>query len=230
MNFLDRRGFVRFLPVVAFVSMASLIIKVGLATLKTLGVILLGHLLGVAVMLLVYALLIAAVGRISPLPFLKKALRFMAIPFSLASSNACIPFTLSFCEEKLGVPKKLSAFSVPIGSTINMDGICFSIVFQGLLLAKMYGTEITPSLLAAAVLTAILLSVGAPGVAGAAFICLTTMVVSMGCSAEIAAFVLGIDSLLSMLRISNNVIGDAAAACTGAAWEKQLDQAAYPKM
>lgn len=73
----------------------------------------------------------------------------------------------------------------------------------------------------------ILLSVGAPGVAGSAFICLTTIVVSLGCPAELATFVLGIDSLLSMLRISNNVIGDTAAACAVAAAEKQLDLSVY---
>lgn len=218
---------VRFLPLVAFASMASLVIKVGLSTLKTLGVILLGHILGVAVMLLVYATLLTLIGRVSPLPFLRKAPGFMTIPFSLASSNACIPFTLDFCVSKLGVPKKLAAFSVPIGSTVNMDGGCFSIVFQGLLLAKMYGVVITPSLLVTTILTAILLSVGAPGVAGSAFICLTTIVVSLGCPAELATFVLGIDSLLSMLRISNNVIGDTAAACAVAAAEKQLDLSVY---
>ena len=218
---------VRFLPLVAFASMASLVIKVGLSTLKTLGVILLGHILGVAAMLLVYALLLALIGHVSPLPFLRKALGFLTIPFSLASSSACIPFTLDFCENQLGVPKKLAAFSVPIGSTVNMDGGCFSIVFQGLLLAKMYGVAVTPSLLVTTVLTAILLSVGAPGVAGSAFICLTTIVVSLGCPAELATFVLGIDSLLSMLRISNNVIGDTAAACAVAAAEKQLDRSVY---
>ena len=110
-----------------------------------------------------------------------------------------------------------------------MDGICFSIVFQGLLLAKMYGIAITPKLMLTTFLTALLLSVGAPGVAGAAFICLTTIVVAIGLPAEAATFVLGIDSLLSMLRISNNVIGDTAVACAVAASEKQLDQTIYQK-
>ena len=110
-----------------------------------------------------------------------------------------------------------------------MDGVCFSIVLQGLMLAKMYGVDITPRLLLTTFLTALLLSVGAPGFAGTVFICLTTIVVSLGLPAEAATFVLGIDSLLSMLRISNNVIGDTAVACAVAAWEKQLDPAIYQK-
>ena len=55
-------------------------------------------------------LMLMLVGHISPLPFLRKVIRFMSIPFSLAGSNACIPFTLEFCTERLGVPKKLAAF------------------------------------------------------------------------------------------------------------------------
>ena len=220
---------VRFLPLIAFVSMVSLVIKVGLNTLYTLGLVLLGHVLGVTAMLAIYSIMLILVGHISPLPFLRKGIRFMSIPFSLAGSNACIPFTLEFCTDKLGVPKKLAAFSIPVGSTVNMDGICFSIVFQGLLLAKMYGVAITPRLLLTTFLTALLLSVGAPGVAGAAFICLTTIVVSLRLPAEAATFVLGIDSLLSMLRISNNVIGDTAVVCAVAASEKQLNHTIYQK-
>lgn len=218
---------VRFLPLIAFTSMATLVINVGLASLKTLGIILIGHILGLVAMMLVYGMILAITGHVSPLPFWRKALGFMTVPLSLASSNACIPFSLSFCENKLGVPKKIASFAIPIGSTINMDGGCFSIVFIGLLLAKMYGVVITPSLLLATVLTSVLLTIGAPGVAGSAFICLTTLVVSLGCPAELATFVLGIDSLLSMVRISNNVIGDTAAACSVAAMEKQLDLTIY---
>ena len=221
---------VRFLPLVAFTSMAALVINVGLSSLKTLGIILLGHVLGLAVMLFIYGGILTLAGHVSPFPFWRKALGFMTVPLSLASSNACIPFSLDFCENKLGVPKKIASFSIPIGSTINMDGGCISIVFQGLLLAKMYGVTITPSILLTVILTTLLLTVGAPGVAGSAFICLTTLVVSLGCPAEIATFVLGIDSLLSMARISNNVIGDTAAACSVAAMEKKLDLSIYNRM
>ena len=218
---------VTFLPLVAFVSMTSLILKVGGSTMLTLGAILLGHVLGLAVMTIVYGLMISAGGKISPLPFWRKSIRYMPMPFSICSSNACIPLTLDFCEKQMGVPSSLSSFSIPIGSTINMDGVCMSIVFQGLLLAKLSGLEITLGMIVTVLLTALLLSVGAPGVAGSAFICLTTIVVTLGMPAETATFVLGIDSILSMFRVTHNVVGDIAATTSVAASERSIDMDIY---
>jgi Na+/H+-dicarboxylate symporter len=220
---------VRFLPVAAFASMASLMIKVGGETMLTLGLIVLGHILGLVVMTIIYGLLISLTGKISPLPFWRKVPHYMPVPFSLCSSNACIPLSMDFCVNKMGVSPELSSFSIPIGSTINMDGGCMSIVFQGLLLAKMSGLSITPGMIVLVVLTSILLSVGAPGVAGTAFICLTTVVVSLGMPAETATFVLGIDSLLTMFRVTHNVVGDIAATTAVAASENILNREIYGK-
>ncbi|MBE7003960.1 MAG: dicarboxylate/amino acid:cation symporter [Ruminococcaceae bacterium] len=218
---------VRFLPLVAFVSVASLMIRVGGRTMLTLGMILLGHILGMTVMTILYGLMILLAGKISPMPFWQKVSRFMPIPFSVCSSNACIPLTMDFCEHKMGVPPDLSSFSIPVGSTINMDGVCMSIVFQGLLLAKMSGLSMTPGRIVLVILTSLLLSVGAPGVAGSAFICLTTIVVTLGLPAETATFVLGIDSILTMFRVTHNVVGDIAATTAVAASERVMDREAY---
>lgn len=35
-----------------------------------------------------------------------------------------MPSTIEYCENKLGVPPKIASFSIPLGSTINMDGSC----------------------------------------------------------------------------------------------------------
>lgn len=218
---------VRFLPVAAFASMASLIIKVGGETVLTLGLILLGHILGLLVMTIIYGLMISLTGKISPLPFWRKVPHYMLVPFSLCSSNACIPLSMDFCVNKMGVSPELSSFSIPIGSTINMDGGCMSIVFQSLLLAKMSGLSIKPGMIVLVIVTSILLTAGAPGVAGTAFICLTTVVVSLGMPAETTTIVLRIDSLITMFRVTHNVVGDIAATTAVAASENILDREVY---
>lgn len=217
---------VRFLPVAAFASMASLIIKVGGETVLTLGLILLGHILGLLVMTIIYGLMISLTGKISPLPFWRKVPHYMLVPFSLCSSNACIPLSMDFCVNKMGVSPELSSFSIPIGSTINMDGGCMSTVFQSLLLAKM-SVSIKPGMIVLVIVTSILLTAGAPGVAGTAFICLTTVVVSLGMPAETTTIVLRIDSLITMFRVTHNVVGDIAATTAVAASENILDREVY---
>ena len=47
----------------------------------------------------------------------------MLTNFSLASSNAAMPFNIKSCQN-LGISQKVCAFSIPLGATLNMDGSC----------------------------------------------------------------------------------------------------------
>ncbi len=46
----------------------------------------------------------------------------MAFAFSTATSNATIPLSIDTLSKKVGVSKKISSFTIPLGATINMDG------------------------------------------------------------------------------------------------------------
>ncbi len=46
----------------------------------------------------------------------------MAFAFSTATSNATIPLSIETLSKKVGVSKKISSFTIPLGATINMDG------------------------------------------------------------------------------------------------------------
>ncbi len=46
----------------------------------------------------------------------------MAFAFSTATSNATIPMSIDTLSKKVGVSKKISSFTIPLGATINMDG------------------------------------------------------------------------------------------------------------
>ena len=45
----------------------------------------------------------------------------MAFAFSTATSNATIPLSIETLSKKVGVSKKISSFTIPLGATINMD-------------------------------------------------------------------------------------------------------------
>ena len=81
-------------------------------------------LLGLIVLILVYGLLIFLFTRERPFTFYRKYSPCMLLAFTLSSSNAVMPSTIEYCENKLGVPPKIASFSIPLGSTINMDGSC----------------------------------------------------------------------------------------------------------
>ena len=47
----------------------------------------------------------------------------MAFAFSTASSGATLPVTLETVKKRIGVRNEIASFVVPVGATINMDGL-----------------------------------------------------------------------------------------------------------
>ncbi|MBR3621732.1 MAG: dicarboxylate/amino acid:cation symporter, partial [Selenomonadaceae bacterium] len=221
---------VTFIPFIAFLSMASLVINVGLDSVLILGKLVMGQLGGSLIMVGVYLLILLVIGRITPIPFLKKIPSFVPIPLSTCSSNATMPFTLKFCSEKMGISQKLSSFSIPVGATVNMDGGCFYLSIASIMLARMYGVELDFDVLFTVFVTVVALSIGAPGVPGGAFVCLASIVAALGLPVEATAIVLGIDPICSMLRTALNATGDIAATTALAKNEDLIDEDIYRKV
>ncbi|MBP5200976.1 MAG: dicarboxylate/amino acid:cation symporter [Schwartzia sp.] len=217
----------QFIPLIAFMSMMTLMFTVGADSLLLLSRVLVGQFIGSMAMICVYSVIMVLLGKISPVPFLKKIGSFVPVAISMGSSNAAMPFTMNFCTEKMGVSPQLSSFSIPLGATVNMDGGCFYFSIQAILLAKMYGVEMTPAFLWTLFVTVVALSIGAPGVPGGSFVCLTSIIVSFGLPVEAASIVLGIDPLTSMFRTSINTIGDIAATTALAKNENLMDEEVY---
>ena len=215
------------IPFIAFLSMASLMFHVGMDSVLMLGKLIIGQLTGSVLMIGVYALLLLIIGRITPIPFLKKIPSFMLIPLSTSSSNATMPFTMKFCSEKMGISPKLSSFSIPVGATVNMDGGCFYLAIASIMLAKMYGVEMSFDVLFTIFVTVVALSIGAPGVPGGAFVCLASIVVALGLPVDATAIILGIDPICSMLRTTLNTVGDIAASTILAKTEHLIDEKIY---
>lgn len=69
----------------------------------------------------VYQILLALLTRLNPLRFLKKFAPVMGFAFSTATSNATIPMNIDTLEEKIGVNRRISSFTIPLGATINME-------------------------------------------------------------------------------------------------------------
>lgn len=221
---------VTFIPMIAFLAMSSLMFHVGLESIFLLGKLALGQLLCCMMMICVYALIILVVGKITPVPFLKKIPSFIPIPLSTSSSNASMPFTMKFCTEKLGISPKLSSFSIPIGATVNMDGGCIYLSIASIMLAKMYGMDLTPEVLVTIFMTVVALSVGAPGVPGSAIVCLASVVAELGLPVDATAIILGIDPLCSLFRASLNSVSDIAMTSVLAKTENLMDENIYLKL
>ncbi|KIR01570.1 Proton/glutamate symport protein [Lachnospiraceae bacterium TWA4] len=160
----------------------------------------------------VYQVLLFIFTRLNPLKFIKKFFPVMMFAFTTATSNATIPLSIDTLEEKMGVSRKISSFTVPLGATINMDGTAIMQGVAVVFIAQVYGYSLTPSDLATVVATATLASIGTAGVPSVGLITLSMVLSSVGLPTEGIALIMGIDRILDMLRTAVNITGDAV--CT----------------
>jgi proton glutamate symport protein len=203
-------------PYAVFALIASVVARFGLDLLQSLFV----YALAVAAGLLLhafgtYALILRFVGRVNPLHFYRRIAEAPLVAFSTSSSSATLPVTMEVAEEKLGVSNQVSAFVLPLGATINMDGTAMYQAIAVMFIAQIYGVPMGVGEQLTIVLTATLASIGAAGVPSAGIITLILVLHSVGLAAHTQAgiaLVLGVDRILDMLRTAVNVTGDLTAA------------------
>ena len=160
----------------------------------------------------VYQFLLFLFTRLNPIKFTKKFFPVMQFAFSTSTSNATIPLSIETLQEKLGVSRKISSFTIPLGATINMDGTAIMQGVAVVFIAEAYGMQLTPTMLGTVILTATLASVGTAGVPGVGLVTLAMVLTSVGLPTEGIALIMGIDRILDMARTAVNVTGDAV--CT----------------
>ena len=218
---------VKFIPLVVFCSMVQLMLTTGTDALLSLGIVLAANAFGMALIVLASGLFVTLAGKISPVPFLKKALTFAPIPFSLNSSNACIPMTLKLCAEKLGVDSRLAMFSIPVGLQFNMNGSSFYTAMIAVLMARSLGVGLNLHTLVTLTVSTFLVSVTMAGCPGSAIIGLSTVFEAVGIPTAAVALFLPIDSPVGMFRTVGNVTSDVASTMMLACSEKQVDKETY---
>ncbi len=147
--------------------------------------------------------------------------------FTLASSNAAMPMNMQICTDKMGISPKVCNFSIPLGATINMDGVSAYLAVTTLFLAKMYGVAIPESALVSIIISIIMLSLGAPGVPGSSIVCVGVILNTVGVPIEALVLIIGVDSLIDMFRTVSNTTGDMAVTLIVAKQEKLLDIKKY---
>ncbi len=92
----------KFVPYAVFGLLANISARVGISTLLATAVYVATVLIGLAILLGVYLLIIAIIGRMNPLKFLKSSREVMLLALSTSSSAAVMPLTLSTDRGKAG--------------------------------------------------------------------------------------------------------------------------------
>ena len=202
----------------------------------TLGIDLLGQLIGYVV-ILVAALLfhlfvtlqiaLKAFSGLSPVIFLKKIRNAQVFAFSTSSSNATIPVTLRTLTERMGVNNSVASFTVPFGATINMDGTAIMQGVATVFITNVFNVELGLSGYLTVIIMSVLASIGTAGVPGVGLIMLSMVFAQVGLPMEGIGLILGVDRLLDMVRTAVNVSGDAVVSTIVAKSEGKLNLAIF---
>lgn len=211
------------IPFIAFVATVSLMLSVGreiaVSVAELLGVVI----VGTAVMMLIYCILVRVIGRVSPFIFLKKYFPLMKETFILGSGLSALPKTMRCCKNSLGISPKVYSFSIPFGASFNMDGNCVYLTVAGLFIARICGIEFSSSQILPLVFTVLILSIGAPITPGTTIICLTIILNQMGVSLAAVSVLFGINAVVEMFLGMSNTTGDVAVSLAIARTENLLN-------
>ena len=184
-----------------------------------------GVLLALAVQcFVVYMVMLKIFTGLSPIRFIKKFFPVMAFAFSTATSNATIPLSIDTLAEKMGVSRRISSFTIPLGATINMDGTA---IMQGVAVvfaSQAFGIPLGIREYIMVIATATLASIGTAGVPSVGLITLSMVFNSVGLPIEGITLIMGIDRILDMARTAVNITGDAVCTTVVASQNKELDR------
>ena len=198
-------------PYGVFALLAALVVEApSLELFQALALYAITLLLGLAMMIVVYSIIVKVFTGRSPSSFFKGIAPAQLLAFSTSSSAATLPVTMECVEENLGVDKEVTSFVLPIGATINMDGTS---VYQGVaavFIAQAFGLELSLSAQLGIIFTATLASIGTAAVPSAGIVMLVIVLAQAGIPEAGLALIFAIDRPLDMCRTIVNVTGDAA--------------------
>jgi Na+/H+-dicarboxylate symporter len=218
---------VRLAPIAVFGFIASMVgttgIEVITSLLKLVGLVVMACIL----QYLLFGLLIAIFGKISPMPFYRKMVSTQIMAFSTSSSKATLTTAMRELEEKMGVSESTTNFMMPLGACINMDGTAIYLGVCAMFFAQMYGVHIDLTDYMTLILTCTLGSIGAAGVPSGSIIFMGMVLASVGIPMEGIGLILGVDRILDMVRTTVNITGDAAITLIIDSNEGQLDMKKY---
>ena len=168
---------------------------------------------GIFLMLLVcYPMMVAIICRVNPYPILWNLREPILTAFVTRSSAAALPVSLRTASDKLKVKGELANFTLSLGATINMDGVCIHLPVFAVLAANLFGFELTMGQMLIMIISVVFASVGAGGVPGGSifllFLVLDSLHLTPGQTSTIIALALGINPLLDMFETACNVAGD----------------------
>lgn len=212
-----------FIPYGVFGLMAVAITRFGLAIFgPVLKFILVDYAASLVMILVVYNLVLKLIAKVSVRQFWRYAFESFLIAFSTCTSAAALPVAMKN-SRRMGIPKQVGNFVLPLGATANMNGTCIYFGIIVVFASQLYGVPLSFGQQVMLAITATLLSVGAAATPQIGLVISITLLSSMGLPLEATALVAGVYRIIDQIHTGTNSVGDLVFATAIAEMEGVLD-------
>ena len=158
-----------------------------------------------------YGIFLTVIGKVNPMKFWRKAFEPWMIAFSTCTSSAALPVSMEVAPKKMGVPRDIASFVLPLGCTAQMNGTCAYFGIVVLFAAQLYGVELSIQQQIMLVVQATFLSVGCATTPQIGLVISLTLMTQMGLPLDAYALVAGIYRIIDQIHTSTNSVGDLVA-------------------
>jgi proton glutamate symport protein len=214
----------KYAPIGVGAAMAYTVGHSGIDVLRNLGMLVL-TLYGALIFFMLAVLLpIALIFKVPLRKFIRAVREPAIIAFSTTSSEAALPRAMEVLE-RLGVPRRIVSFILPLGYSFNLDGTTLYLSLAAVFVAQAAGVELTIGQQVTMLLTLMLTSKGVAGVPRASLVILAGTLASYNLPLVGITLILGVDELMDMARTMTNVIGNCLATVVVAKWEGEFTEA-----
>jgi aerobic C4-dicarboxylate transport protein len=215
----------RLAPIGAFGAMSFTVGRYGLASLVSLGKLMIGVYATCLFFVFIVLGSIAAATGFSMLKFLKYIAEEILIVLGTSSSESALPRLMAKLEY-LGCAKPIVGLVVPTGYSFNLDGTSIYMTMAAVFVAQASGVHLTIGQELGILAVLLLTSKGAAAVTGSGFITLAaTLAAFPAVPVAGLTLLLGVDRFMSEARAITNLIGNAVATMVVAKWDGALDLA-----
>ncbi|MFO1147533.1 MAG: C4-dicarboxylate transporter DctA [Alsobacter sp.] len=212
-------------PLGAFGAMAFTVGKYGIASISSLGLLILTFYVACI------AFIVIVIGTLARLHgfSLWKTLRYfreeLLIVLGTSSSEPVLPRVLQKLEA-LGCKRGVSGLVLPMGYSFNLDGTAIYLTLASLFIAQACDIHLSAGQIAAMLGLMLLTSKGAAGVTGSGFVALVaTLTVMPDLPVAGVALIVGIDRFMSEARALTSIISNCVASIVVCIWEGACDRA-----
>jgi len=147
---------------------------------------------------------------LSPWKLAKAMYPALSVAFFSKSSAGALPAAMRCAQDRAGISSRVAGFSLPLCTTINMNGCAAFILSTVLFVSMSHGMTYSPLELLAWIFLATLAAVGNAGVPMGCFFLSTAFLAAMDIPVTLMGIILPFYSLIDMVETALNVWSDSS--------------------